>query len=232
LFKVVIPNINNKLPAQYQYTYAHSPKGAAANILFKIFKAIKEGKLTNGRYVDVPYLLDAGEEIADYNDIGDDTDDGAVSDKNIVKILAIIFKDYNLGDIIEEHKSNSLALRTDKSVSRIVKKELKAYSVAISGLNKHKSLEVYQQVYASSEEEAVKNAVRELVLAKERGELILGWYGDIAVNRKNIDKIASAIYSKYADKIDHIVTEIPEVTKISEAADGRSAVKKKPIKRN
>ncbi|MDD3730252.1 MAG: ElyC/SanA/YdcF family protein, partial [Endomicrobiaceae bacterium] len=226
LFKVVIPNINNKLPAQYQYTYAHSPKGAAANILFKIFKAIKEGKLTNGRYVDVPYLMDTAEETADYNNIGDDTDDVSVSDKNIVKILAIIFKDYNLGDIIEEHKSNSLALRTDKSVSRIVKKELKAYSVAISGLNKHKSLEVYQQVYASSEEEAVKNAVRELVLAKERGELILGWYGDIAVNRKNIDKIASAIYSKYADKIDHIVTEIPEVTKISEAADGRSAVKK------
>ncbi|MDD5021943.1 MAG: hypothetical protein PHR82_07455 [Endomicrobiaceae bacterium] len=227
LFKVIIPGINDKLPTEYQQTYAHSPKGAVANILFKIFKAIKDGQLTNGRYVNIQYVMNVEDDSKDYNTIGDDTSDDAVSDSNIIKILGVILKDYALHSIIQDYRGSSTPERTDAPVERSIKKEFQAYKVAVFGLNKNKDLEVYQEVYASNPEEAIKNAVRELVFAKERGELVNGWYSDIAINRKNIDKISNAIYEKYKDKIESIVTEIPEVTKITEDAK-LPKIKKEP----
>ena len=216
-FTVIIPNVNDKLPAEYTHVYASSPKGAVAKILFRIFEAIKDGRLTNGKYVNIPYV--AADGALPDEEAAENTAENTVSDNNIIKILSFIFKDYNLGDIIENHRSSSLPLRTETPVSRNVKKDIKAYRVVVQGLNKHKSLEVYQEVYAASEEEAVKNAVRELAVAKERGELKGGWYADIALNRKNVDKIADDIISKYKDNLSRIAVEISEVTKITDAGE-------------
>ncbi len=227
-FTVIIANVNDKLPAEYTHVYASSPKGAVAKILFKIFEAIKDGRLTNGKYVNIPYVA-ADESLPD-EESAENTAENTASDNNIIKILSFIFKDYNLGDIIENHRSSSLPLRTEIAVSRNVKEDIKAYRVVIQGLNKHKNLEVYQEVYAASEEEAVKNAVRELAAAKERGELKGGWYADIALNRKNVDKIADDIISKYKDNLSRIAVEISEVKKITDAVETPEKNKKRNVK--
>lgn len=181
LFTVIIPGINDNPELQeYQTVYAHSPRQAVFAAILRIFYDVKNGFLSNGQYENISI-------------------DGK-NESNVREIATKILDSYkgaDLGKLIKYHKLIMRPSRTNKPVdfSLKQKKGTNSYKVIIPGLNDGSDLSDYQKVYAFNEESAVREAVLNLIAAKNRGELEGGWYNNTAVNRENLTDIVSYILS-------------------------------------
>ena len=211
LFRVEIPGINNSAELEaLQYVYAKSPKQAIRTIIRLISDAAEKGTLVGGMYEGLTF-----------------------SEKNIYAIeQAVVKNNPDLSKLIKnnDHPINKAPQRRNNITPKEIPHQMtigeKEYIVEIPEFNDTTGLERYQHVFATDEDSAIEKAVDAIIQAKQRKELIGGYYSYIVINdRKNSEGIKNR---------DIIIEEIKrsgtaKITEITEQQEEKPAEKYKGL---